>query len=278
MERILYYAPGGGLGHLTRARAVIHTLGLSDVLLLTASPFANDKRVIGESKVLFIPKHFENDIAAYQFWLAELFAKYSFEKIIVDTFPAGIVGEFNDFNFPHTAQLLHVARALRLEEYGQYISAAPGYDISFVVETLPDAQTDFLKRHSGKVIKLYLIDPPPQEAILIPDNTWLVVHSESTAETSRLLAMASLDAQEEQQRPRIIVVSPAVPQIECEYLNYYPASDLFSQAQRIYTACGFNCMRQTEFFKQKHRYLPFARLFDDQAARAQQRKELTHGE
>jgi len=44
---IVYYAIGGGLGHLVRARAVLHTLGVADAVLVTASPFAKDARVTG---------------------------------------------------------------------------------------------------------------------------------------------------------------------------------------------------------------------------------------
>ena len=45
---ILYYAMGGGLGHLVRARAVVYTLGIErDTVLLSSSVGAADPRVTG---------------------------------------------------------------------------------------------------------------------------------------------------------------------------------------------------------------------------------------
>src|SRR5262249_19727152 len=45
---ILYSALGGGLGHLARARKVLAALGLA-ATILTASPFAGDARVVGDT-------------------------------------------------------------------------------------------------------------------------------------------------------------------------------------------------------------------------------------
>ena len=53
---ILYYALGGGLGHLTRAQRVLSALGLTDrAALLTSSSFARDERVVGELPVIEVP-------------------------------------------------------------------------------------------------------------------------------------------------------------------------------------------------------------------------------
>ena len=54
---ILYYALGGGLGHLVRARAVLYTLGVAErAVLVTASPFAADARVVGGLPVVRVPE------------------------------------------------------------------------------------------------------------------------------------------------------------------------------------------------------------------------------
>jgi hypothetical protein len=45
---LLCYCIGGGLGHLTRTRAVLAQLGWTDgATLITASLFADDERVTG---------------------------------------------------------------------------------------------------------------------------------------------------------------------------------------------------------------------------------------
>ena len=54
---IVCYANGGGLGHLTRIRAYLHTRppGGEPVTILTGSPFAADPRVIGGHRVRSAP-------------------------------------------------------------------------------------------------------------------------------------------------------------------------------------------------------------------------------
>ena len=54
--------------------------------------------------------------------------------------------------------------------------------------------------------------------------------------------------------------------------DLFPASYLFESAEQIVSACGFNIMRQTETFKEKHQFLPFWRRFDDQFLRASRRR------
>jgi hypothetical protein len=59
---ILYYALGGGLGHLTRARKVLAALRLSDdAVLLTASRFARDPRVTGGLPVAAVLRRLGRD-------------------------------------------------------------------------------------------------------------------------------------------------------------------------------------------------------------------------
>ena len=57
---LLYYALGGGLGHLVRARAFLHTLGLDgEAALFTSSRFASDPRVTGGLRVVRVPEELD---------------------------------------------------------------------------------------------------------------------------------------------------------------------------------------------------------------------------
>ena len=63
--------------------------------------------------------------------------------------------------------------------------------------------------------------------------------------------------------------------LPCFYqTNIYPASTLFESAERIFTACGFNAMKQTELFREKHFFIPFERRYDDQFKRAARIKQI----
>ena len=61
---LVYYALGGGLGHLVRARAFLHTLGLeTEATLFTSSRFADDHRVTGGLPVVRVPDSLNGDRA-----------------------------------------------------------------------------------------------------------------------------------------------------------------------------------------------------------------------
>ncbi|MCM2317252.1 MAG: hypothetical protein NDJ92_19065, partial [Thermoanaerobaculia bacterium] len=70
---ILVYALGGGLGHLVRARAFLHTLGMErDAAIVTASHHASDPRVLGGIEAIAIPRELERDPAACRAWISAL--------------------------------------------------------------------------------------------------------------------------------------------------------------------------------------------------------------
>jgi hypothetical protein len=303
---ILYYAAGGGLGHLTRARAIIYTLGLEEqVAILTASSFASDKRVVGETKLINIPQKFSSDLEGYRAWLCEVFAESRPTEIFLDTFPCGILGEFCDFDFPKNVAIYHVARSLRWIEYGKLIrGSTPVFKAAYVVEPLLKVQERYLKTCSEKMIFLELTDPPPgigeaeqdfiqrfRESLRLELRPcWLVIHSGSLEEICELLAYANEMSEQERANPRIILITSGNVELTAlqatsglqtldsrlqtalEHYDFYPATILFPFAERIITACGFNIMRQTENYKNKHRFLPFVRRFDDQFLRAAKRR------
>jgi hypothetical protein len=130
---ILYYALGGGLGHLTRARKVLEALGLTrDAVLLTASAFGADPRVTGGLRVLKVPRRLGHDRAAFRAWLQPVLAQA--DELIVDSFPAGILGELSGMTLPPAR---HVARLLRWDAYERRLDGPlPHYDVIYALEPL----------------------------------------------------------------------------------------------------------------------------------------------
>ena len=119
---ILYYALGGGLGHLTRGRRVLEALGLTkDAAFVTASPYASDARVTGGIPVI-------SEIAR------------DAERMIVDAFPCGIQGELSDVDMPMDL----VARRVKWSEYRREVpSPLPRFDTVWCVEELePEEQAE----------------------------------------------------------------------------------------------------------------------------------------
>ena len=281
---IFYYAAGGGLGHLTRARAFLHTLRIQEqTVILTASDFANDKRVTGELEIVKIPLHFASEPVAYRNWLRDLFHAQQPSAIYLDAFPVGIVGEFCDFDFPSQTGLYYVARLLRWDVYSRLICGnAPRFKITYTLEELEDPHRDFLRSCSTSVERLHLEDVSydvtfaEQEMIESVKNGqlpfWLIVHSGSEEEVRELIAFAEECRQLEKAQANLILIAPHCPaNLPVTHLNFYPAHLLFPYAEKIFTACGFHAMRQTEKNKHKHRFMPFARRFDNQFQRAARR-------
>ena len=108
-----------------------------------------------------------------------------------------------------------------------------------------------------------LRDPPAaaQELPELPPAYVMVVHSGPAWEREELLTYAHEVCQAEGVGDQIVTV------------DVYPATILAQRATRIFTAGGFNAMRQ--FGREaRHRPLPFDRRFDDQYARvARMQKE-----
>jgi hypothetical protein len=252
---ILYYAIGGGLGHLVRARAVLHTLGVAArAALLTASPFAADPRVVGDLPVVRVPDALDGDRAALRRWIADLVAGVRPERLVVDAFPAGVLGELaGDLGVP----VDHVARLLRWPRYARRLDRPlPRIETTFVVEPLHDDHLAAVRAASAQVVALSLVDPPapPRDDAA---GAALVVHAGPAREVRALAALAATTGHP------VRVARPGGPD-----LDVHPASALFAHAAAIVTAAGFNAMRQAAPFGDRHLCLPFPRPLDDQRTRA----------
>ncbi len=272
--RVLYYALGGGLGHLARARAVLHTLGCErDALVLSASPFAEDPRVLGGIAARLVPTELERDLAGLRAFVSAEIERYGADCLCVDTFPAGILGELCEFT--SAGELWHVARLLRFDEYTKLLSGAPpNFDRCFRVEPLSQAHEVFLARCCERVEDLELREPGREGATqsLVPSHDyWLVVHSGPEKELHELVAFADeLRAAEGTDVP--LHVASLCPLTErfagVETIDPFSARSLFPEAGRIVTAAGFNLMRETQPYRHKHVVMPMPRRFDDQYERA----------
>jgi hypothetical protein len=113
--------------------------------------------------------------------------------------------------------------------------------------------------------------PPATRPPVTPEALWLVVHSGPEHEVADLVAYADEQRRLERSPAQLKVVSPAAPPElppDAEAVDVYPATALYPRAERIFTACGWNAMRETEPFRDRHRFVPYPRPLDDQHARA----------
>jgi hypothetical protein len=163
----LYYAPGGGLGHTTRAQRVLDRLGIDDAV------------VIGSAD---LPPSLEGDVDAHRDWLRSRIDA----RLIVDTFPAGIQGELAGIEAP---RIDHVARLLRWDEYRRVVpNEGPRFATTYTVEALTAEHEAYLRERSDTFVMLELQAPAAAAAPVA--GRWLVVHSGPAAEVQELVAYA----------------------------------------------------------------------------------------
>jgi hypothetical protein len=250
----------------------------------------------------------------YRVWLGEVFARHQPAEIYIDSFPAGLLGEFCDFEFPAASRLFHLARLLRWQTYAKLLRGRlPQFTAAYRLEPLTAEHEDYLQTQAAEVRSLELTDPPhelneevKQAAVAIMRSSvvellvrhpqasglplsrrpiWLIVHSGSEAETAELIAYAAEMSHMESIEARLILIAPKAQTPDSrlpapdsglptgvERFDFYPAAALFPIADRIITGCGFNSMRQTENYREKHRFIPFSRRFDNQFLRARRRQ------
>lgn len=266
---ILYYALGGGLGHLTRGRRVLEALGLArDAAFVTASSFARDPRVTAGIPVVDVPPHLERNRDAHHAWLCDI--ARDAERVILDTFPCGIQGEVYGLDVPMDL----VARLLRWDEYRAAVpNPLPHFDTVWRIEDLAPKHEAALRAHSRAVVSLDLM--PASTPTMAIENYWVVVHSGPQDEVRELVQYANeLRSIAENPPERVIVISRCTVPLPNGFASQdlYPASQLFPAASRIISAAGFNVMLETEPWRAKHHVVPFARKFDDQYSRAARRR------
>lgn len=270
---LLYYALGGGLGHLVRARAFLHTLGLErEATLFTSSRFAGDPRVAGGLPVVRVPETLDGDRDGLRAFLEEALADTGATRLVLDAFPAGLLGELAGWAPPPGLVLWHVARLLRRDRCPDGASPRlPRFDATFVVEGLHEEHRRALEAASRDLRPLDLVDPPSPPPQPIEGRHVLVVHSGPDDETLDLVACARELAAADGLGARVVLASPARPatlSTDVEWRDVFPATGLFPAAERIVAAAGFNAVRQTEPFRDKRFLVPYPRRFDDPFTRA----------
>ncbi len=285
----IYYATGGGLGHLARTSAFFYTqkhLNPREFILLTASPHTSIGLLPDFHKVVQIPSIFQTDIAAYTVFLRKLVEDYKIEKIYLDAFPAGILGEWIDFFTDSALDFFYIARLLNWSNYLPLLSlASVRFEKTFMVENLLPSHQAFVQQCSKAMYHISLAYPPQtlttdtqkgiDKAKKQGKAIWLVIHSEPADEVSTLLEYAQATAKLRKQSPFFYLISQVrlknLPSSVLQ-IDALPSEALFEQAELIFSACGFNLMQQLLPYRYKHFFLPFERRYDLQFERAKQRR------
>ncbi|MEM9859689.1 MAG: hypothetical protein AAF843_20215 [Bacteroidota bacterium] len=266
---IAFYAMGGGLGHLTRVRAFIHTYGIKDSFrVITANRAAF--RFFTSEKVLFIESDKETTRDELAQKIHDATRDLKFKDLYVDAFPNGILGELSE-KLILVEHRHYLARRLIWKNYQPMLDGEITFNTIYRFEPLETDHQLFIQSHGKQIIKVSLDFSFLQSNKLpttkkLSQPLWLIVHSTHPEELKLLLDHAQDIAKLEQIQPHFIVLSdvslPLPDSIEL-LMNENPM-DWYSLAERIFTGGGFNTWYQLKPWRNKHTALPFKRRYDDQ--------------
>ncbi len=283
MSDALYYALGGGLGHITRARALLSQWGVR-AKLLTCSVHAANPVVCAGLDLLSVPEPVVAQAVVFGPWLQGQLHRLRPHTLYLDSFPAGLFGELSGMSLPAGMRIHHLARLLRWDAYRSLLRpGVPRLHRVDVLEPLAPEHLAWLAAQADRMGGLEVREPllkmdarVLRHFLALTRPRWLVVHAGPDGEIEELLDYAREQARLEGVSPKLVLIAP-------EYgggldpgelrLACYPSAPLFPLADRIISACGFNIMRQTRAHRERHRFLPMPRRFDDQYARAALRRQ-----
>ena len=279
----LFYALGGGLGHMTRALAFIRQQAFSkeEVIILTSGMFPG--YLPGEYPCLIPPPELEGNLSGLQHWLSSIIEEYQVREVYLDAFPLGLLGEWKDFLSDSGLKFFYLARILRWQNYpGNAIQSPITFTHTYILEPLEEEHRRFIQQYSTTSSEYQLIYPPEtfqldakgqsliQQLRAIPQPVWLLVHAGPENEIRMLVEFAREAATLEKVRPYFQLLSPWSRGMGqgVSHASLYPAAGLFSGVARVVSAAGFNMVHQCLQLGLKPLLLPFPRKFDDQFLRA----------
>ena len=274
---ILYYAMGGGLGHLMRATAFITMNRIRKFRVVTASPFA--ARLFEPAALFMIPREFENHRPLLTKYLQDILDHNLPDTVVIDTFSHGILGELNGLHWKKS-RLYYITRRLKWEQYVKRIGSDMEFQKSFVLEPPESGHLNLIKEVSGEIIDYSLQYPHHEIDIDNPVSAdtghekWLVIHSGPVHEVKNLISYAREKAATLGSQPEMMVISQVNPLADkTRWFDLCPAHGYFRFAARLITACGFNVMEQARGLEIPHDFIPFGRKYDDQFWRAEWAKK-----
>jgi len=248
---LLWCALGGGLGHLSRARALFAAApGLAARTTLLAS---SDLWPVVDlpCPVVVVPHAVRGRRGDWMRWVAAVLEERSPRALVLDAFPDGMLGEWREL--APALPRLHLARRLQWDRYQEKVGKAGGCRLdSLILEPLEAAHREHLEsRGTVHCLDAPLVHPE-RENVPVVGKREVVAHSGTLAE------------QEELSRLSGIALDPAAPDVE-----FFPDRTSLSSLAAIASGCGYNTAAESFADLSGRRRLlhPFSRPLDDQFAR-----------
>ena len=230
-------------------------------------------------ETLLFSSELVNNKSALKNWVCKQIEEIKPDKLIIDAFPGGILGELTDLiALKQIKNIEYIARILKTEIYQKRLKGElPSFSKIWKIEELDKNQNLYLENLSqiNKIsftnLKLNYPSSDADSSIPLPPNCWLIVHSGSDGELQELFNYAQDTAMLENMSPNFVVIGqiqrPEFLPDDIPYYSIYPVTSLLEKARKVISGAGFNIMQQMSNMKEKHIVLPFERALDDQFLR-----------
>ncbi|MGK7393831.1 MAG: hypothetical protein ACNS62_04630 [Candidatus Cyclobacteriaceae bacterium M3_2C_046] len=274
----LYYAMGGGLGHLTRSRVLLQNLSIKDYKVVTACDYAT--MVFPREELIIVPPEIRQNSRRYQEWISKLLNRRMYQHLIIDTFINGIMGELTRESCSHFKFVTYATRRLKWENYKAKFSAMP-LSRAILLESLQPDHLETIRQNCNDLSSFSLQYPTYSLPISwrnhlasIGKPVWLIMHSQPHDELDQLVQYAGEIARLQEVDPYFLVISLCQYQLNQtgKVVNYFPGWSFYQNAAAIFTGGGYNSVYQPHQPKIPHFFLPFPRKYDDQFWRLSQLK------
>jgi hypothetical protein len=282
--RIISYAFGGGVGHVTRTLAILRQarrlLG-AEVRALTNSPHAHLLEAAGirTTRLVTAPGWHPDALADWVFSAAMAFRP---DVFTVDAFPRGILGEMGRV-LPHVpCPTLAILRRLKDEyvrRYGIGLFACERYDATAFVEDVGEPLTTAAGGRATETMPAIVRDAEEllsrEEARVRlgaePNLPFVLAVASGSEEQARAFVGAVRTAWRGLGQPGVIRFVGAAHAAEPESATFhFPLIELLPGVDLVIGAAGYNLFHEVHAVGVPAVFLPQNRLYDDQFGRASQ--------
>jgi len=250
VKKVLLYAVGGGLGHVTRADALAFMFPQYQFSILHSVVFPpwlsqKAKKILVQDEL--------NILECFRTLLLD----YQPDEIWLDVFPNGIFHELSEILSTCIQKKVWITRILNIENYPIekiYI------DEIWRIEELNASLQILIESFSIPQKEIQIQYPKIAKQSLVFPGT-IIAHSGSKDEFEALLKYSKKIF------PNEPVFSHTFHSEVIPLSSEFPSFAWFDSAKAIFTGAGFHAVQQGKLFSEKHLMIAFPRKFDLQECR-----------
>jgi len=268
---ILYFAPGGGMGHATRAAAILRQarrLGVDSLLAFVTTPRAlplEHEAIPYCRPGSFAPENLRAETL-------KLIESCRPRVLAVDTFPFGITGELAEILPTLSCRKVLIARRLNARWAAWGPPTWEDFDRVLLAEEWEN-ETDNVRQCSPILLRNAEELLPREQAkavlgVAADEPVVLGISSDEPGWTAGFFILLRKVWRRLRPAARLCLASPDLPAGDSPRVDHYPLVELFNGIELVVGPCGCNLFHEAQACGVPAIFLPRPRHYDDQYARA----------